>query len=93
MTSGGSTEPLAIAALVTGLISLPSAFCCSFLSIPLSLAAVVLGFVSLGKARQRNDSTGRLFAIGGIATGGIGIVLLIIFVALGVAGALIDKVR
>jgi hypothetical protein len=84
-------EPLAIGSLIVGLISVPGSFCCSFAILPVSLAAIVTGIMAFGKARQRNDQLGKLFAISGIGTGAVGIVLLIVFLALGMAGAVLGR--
>jgi uncharacterized protein DUF4190 len=88
MSGQVSTEPLAIGSFIVGLISVPGSFCCSFAILPVSLAAVVTGIMAFGKARQRNDQLGKLLAIAGIGTGAVGILLLIVFLALGMAGAL-----
>jgi hypothetical protein len=90
--SGTPTDPLAIASLAMGLISAPSSFCCSFFSIPLALAAAVTGLMAIGKARQRgDDGNSKVFAMIGIVASGVSLLLLVVFLALGVAGAILGK--
>ncbi len=87
-----TTHPLAIAALVCGIISLPTACCCSFLSMPVGLAAVVLGILAMNKVKQEPHLyTGAPLAIGGLVTGGLGLLLAILMLALGMSSYLMDK--
>jgi len=64
----GATNGMAIASMVTGIVSL-LLFCCTFLSVPAGIVAVVLGLVSLNQVNQRGQE-GKGMAIAGIATGG-----------------------
>src|SRR5262245_66376248 len=41
--TGPKTDTLAPGALITGILSLPASFCCSFFGLPLSLAALRQG--------------------------------------------------
>ena len=87
---GMQSEPMAIVSLVVGIISMPASFCCSFFGIPLSITAIILGAVSIGKINQEPHRwEGKGLAMAGIATGAVGIVLLVIFFFLGMAGALL----
>jgi hypothetical protein len=89
---GMQTDPMAIISLVTGIVSMPTMFCCSFFGIPISLTAIVLGLVSISKINQQpNRFEGKGMAIGGIATGAVGLLLFGLFFALGLAGALLRR--
>jgi hypothetical protein len=68
---------MAIASLVLGILSIPSC-CCVFAGTPMSIAAVVLGIVAMQKIKAQPQMwTGQGLAIGGIVTGGIGILLFL----------------
>lgn len=87
-------DPLAIGSLVSGVLSMPVGLCCTFFGIPLSLVAILLGVVAIiniGKAPETKSGKGLAFA--GIATGSIGVILLIIGIFFGVASALMSKLR
>jgi hypothetical protein len=86
------TEQMATVSLVTGITSLPTMLCCSFFGLPLSIAAVVTGIVAISNIDKRPDElTGKGLAYGGIATGAVGIMLLILLFAVGIGGALIEQ--
>jgi hypothetical protein len=59
-------------ALIFGILSLPLAFCCSFLGVPLGVAAVVLGVLGIRKAAA-GLATNRGMALAGLIWGGIGV--------------------
>jgi hypothetical protein len=85
-------DPLAIGSLVCGIISMPVGLCCTFFGIPLSLVAIVLGGVAISNiSKAPEQKTGKGLAIGGIATGAVGIILLIIGIIFGVASAVMSK--
>lgn len=89
---GPRTETLAIISLVVGILSVPMSFCCSFFGIPLSITAVIMGVIAIGninKDPQQLDGKG--LAIGGIATGAFGLVMLVLLLVFGMAGALLGK--
>jgi hypothetical protein len=92
---GGGTPPtevLALVSLVTGIASIPATFCCTFFSSPVSLVAIVTGVLALMKISKSSEQLkGKELAIGGIVTGALGILVMILFIALGVAGALLGK--
>jgi hypothetical protein len=74
---GPQVNPLAIASMVLGILSIP-ACCCAFVGTPLSVAAVVLGIVSMQKIKSQPQAwTGTGMAIAGIATGSVGVLLWI----------------
>jgi hypothetical protein len=85
------TDSTAIVALTCGILSLPGMMCCSLFALPLSIAAVVTGFVALSNIDKRPDElTGRGLAWGGIATGAVGMLLLVVLLAVGLGGAIIE---
>jgi hypothetical protein len=74
---GPQVNPLAIASMVLGILSIP-ACCCAFVGTPLSIAAVVLGIVSMQKIKAQPQAwKGTGMAIAGIVTGSLGVVLWI----------------
>lgn len=79
---GGQNQTLAIVSLVLGILSL---FCCGWF-VP-GIVAAVLGFIAKGKAESNPaEYGGRGFALGGIITGGVSILLGIIVVILYMMG-------
>lgn len=85
-------EPLAIAALVTGILSIVFSAVCGLFSLPLSIAAVVLGFLARGKiAKSGGTLTGSGMALAGIITGVVGLLIfgaaIVIGILLAVASA------
>lgn len=76
---GGSSNGLAIGALVCGITGITTFWMCGLGAIP-GVTAVILGAVALTTARRRDDRSGRGPAIGGVVTGAIAIVASIGFV-------------
>ena len=74
-----------------GSSSLPSFLCCSLFGTPLSLAAIIAGIIALGNIGKKPELEGKGMAIAGIVTGAVSILLLIVALAFGVAGALLNK--
>lgn len=66
----------AIASMVCGIMSLLC--CCTFLGLVLGIAAIVLAIITL-----KNKYDGKGMAIAGIVTGGIGIFIWLLFMAIG----------
>jgi hypothetical protein len=67
-------NPLALASLICGILSLPSCFCC-FAS-PLAFAAIITGIIGLQQVRGAPQRwTGSSLAIAGIACGGLALAL------------------
>ncbi len=73
------TNGLAIASMVLGLISLPVMLGCAF-GILTAIPAVICGHLSLTQMKQNVFQTGRGFAITGIVTGYLTILVTAIFV-------------
>jgi hypothetical protein len=86
---GRQTDTLAIVSLVTGILSLPGAFCCMLVGIPLSLTAVVTGIISIVGMGNKPELEGKGLAIGGIACGAVGVVLLVVALVIGIGGGLL----
>ena len=89
---GPTSNGLAIAALVCGILSILSTCCCALLSLPLALAACVMGGIAMSKVKA-NPAVygGRGMALGGLICGIVGILMSIAFLALGMGQALIDQ--
>jgi hypothetical protein len=86
-------EPLGIASLACGLISMP-ACCCGFFNAPLALAAVVLGIISIGKVNKNPEAyKGKTFAFIGIGAAIAGIVLMVVGLTLNVAATLLQNLQ
>ncbi|HCT77898.1 MAG TPA: DUF4190 domain-containing protein [Micromonosporaceae bacterium] len=72
---------LAIGSMVTGIVSILLACCCSPLGIIGGGTAVVLGVIGMNQIKERGQ-TNRGMAIAGIATGGVAVLLgIILFIA------------
>lgn len=68
---------MAIAALVLGIISIPGIYLLGVLDIAAIILAIVFGVLALRRVK-RGTCTRKGFAIAGIATGGVGAILLIV---------------
>ncbi|MGI5167322.1 DUF4190 domain-containing protein [Spirillospora sp. CA-253888] len=77
--ASGSTNTMAIASLVCGIVGL-------FLCGPVSLAAIVLGHMSLGRIKRSGEG-GRGLAMGGLILGYIALVIWVILLIAILAGA------
>lgn len=79
--SSTGTNGMAIAALVTGVIAVfLGFFCVGFVP---GIAAVILGIVALNQIKTTQQS-GKGMAIAGIATGGVGVAIVVIFFTIGI---------
>ena len=75
---GGTTSGLAIASMITGILS-PLACCCQPVSGPLAICALTLGLIAMSKIKASNGTLrGGGMAIAGIVLGGVGILLTLI---------------
>lgn len=72
-----SPSGLAIAALVTGILSVLTSCICGLLSVPLSLAAIITGILGLNQCNREPHRTGKGMAIAGLVCGIVGIVLMV----------------
>lgn len=75
------TNGLAIAALIVGILSIPLAFLCGIGGL-FGIAAIVLGFLGMKKANDDLGGGGKGLAVGGIVTGGLGLLAVIAWVVL-----------
>jgi hypothetical protein len=88
----GSSNGLAIGALVTGILALPTTCCCSIASLPLGIAACVMGGIALSKIKAAPQIYGgKGMALAGAICGAISILVGIAFLALGMGQALVDQ--
>jgi hypothetical protein len=84
MMMGGQPRfsPLAIIAMITGILSIPTCFCSCFapgLNSPLAIAGLVCGILAMNKIRAAPQMwRGTGMAITGIVTGGLGILLVLL---------------
>ena len=76
MQNQPAKNTLGIVSMIMGIISIVLGCCCYSLSICLSLAAIICGIVSLKKKEATKG-----FAIAGIITGAVGMIVCIMFVA------------
>ena len=81
--AGSGSNPMAIVALVLGILSILTA-CFWFVAGPLGIAAIVLGFLGRGKAKRGEARQGGL-AMAGIVTGAIGLILTIVLTVAGIS--------
>ena len=78
-------EPMATASLICGVVGLGMLCCCGMFTLLLSPAAIILGLVSLGRIRGNpQEYTGAGLAWAGIATGGLGLALILAYLAFAV---------
>jgi hypothetical protein len=84
MPGGGGQRfsPLAIISMICGIMSVPTCFCSCFapgLNSPLAIAAIVCGIIALNKIKAEPQIwKGGGMAIAGIATGGVGFILVFV---------------
>jgi hypothetical protein len=82
VSSTGNNQ-LAVWSLVCGCVGL---VCCQ----PASIAGLVMGIVALGQLKSNPQQEGRGMAIAGIVLGCLGLVTLVLMIALGTFGAILD---
>jgi phage FluMu protein Com len=87
LAQAGASNGLAIASLITGILSIPLN-CVYCGGVPLAIAAIVTGAISLSQCK-RGEATGKGMATAGIVSAVSGLVLmLVIVVVLVIVGAL-----
>ncbi|MFZ5480360.1 MAG: DUF4190 domain-containing protein [Myxococcota bacterium] len=84
-----TTNPLAIAALVCGLISLPCV--CGCYGLPFNLIGVILGGIAMFQSSGDPTQGGKGLAIGGIAASVLSFLLGFSMFALGLAGTILGE--
>jgi hypothetical protein len=90
-SSGSTSNTLAIAALVVGILSLVGIFCFGIVGFVLGLVAIVLGVLGLKKANATPGQPQKGLAIGGIVTGALGLLIgLVVFAAFFLLGESVD---
>ena len=89
--SQSQQPPLAIAALVLGILSIPSCICYGCPSLICGILAVIFGAVVLSQvSKGQAPPNAKGLAIAGICTGGVGIVFSGMFWVLGFLGIAMD---
>lgn len=68
---------IAVAALVLGIISIPGIYLLGILDIAFIVLSILLGILALRQVK-RGTCTKKGYAIGGIVTGGVGAILLVV---------------
>lgn len=87
------TEPVGVAATVTGVVGIATSACCSFIGIPFAIAAIVLGIISLVRIRNSPSRyTGKVWAWIGIAIGLGGILVLFLTLLFGFGPAIFEEI-
>ena len=88
----GTSNGLAIAAMICGIGAIPTTCCCSLLSLPLAIAACVLGGIALSKVKAQPQAYGgKGMALAGLICGVVGILMSIAFLALGFGQMMVDQ--
>jgi hypothetical protein len=85
------TNGLAVASLVSGIVSLPGLICCcgpTMLSAPLG---IIFGIIALVQLKSRPQQTGRWMAWTGIALSIAAILLFVVLISLGVISEQLEK--
>lgn len=72
---GSQKNPLALASMICGIVSLPMLGCCGVFALPMALIGIVTGGLSLANIKKDPSLDGRTQAIVGIATGALNILL------------------
>ena len=70
-----------ILSLVFGCLSLPLTFCCGCFSLPLGVTAIILGIIGIMQVKA-GTHTGAGLAYGGVATGGVSLVIFVVLLVL-----------
>jgi hypothetical protein len=87
-----SSNGLALGALITGVLAIPTTCCCSFASLPLAIAACVMGGLALSKVKtQPQIYGGKGMALAGLICGIIALLMAIASLAFGMSQVLIDE--
>lgn len=74
-TAAYQDQNLAIVALVLGIASIVLSLCC-YAGLPIGIPALIVGYMAMKKADQDPQKYGgRGFAVGGMITGGIGLLI------------------
>jgi len=77
-TPSNTQEPAAVAALITGIITLLLSLFCGLLAIPTGIAAIVFGIQ--GRRRSIANGQGSGLAVAGVTLGAIGILVSVAYV-------------
>ena len=78
------SQNMAVISLVTGISSIPLAFCCGCFGIPIIATSLICGGIALSQI-GRGEATGKGVAIGGMICGGVAALICIGMFALNLA--------
>lgn len=83
-------SPLALIALIVGIISLPSSICCWLMGLPVSLLGITLGAVSLVQFKNAppGELKGKELAIIGLIASCLSLVMFLALIIFGIGGQL-----
>lgn len=90
-TVSGGTNGVAVASLVSGIVSLPGVACCCFPTLVTAPLGIVLGIIALAQIRGRPEQSGRGMAWTGIALCIAALALCVLMMFLGVFAEQIEK--
>ena len=85
------TNGMAVASLVSGIVSFPGLVCCCGPTLVSAPLGIVFGIIALVQLKSRPQQTGQAMAWGGIALSGASLVLLVVLMFLGVFAEQIEK--
>jgi hypothetical protein len=85
MADPAKQNGMAIGSMITGIVSIVAACCCPILGLLAGIAGGVLGFLARKQIAERGGQ-GNGMALAGLITGGVGVLLAIVNLALAVSG-------
>ena len=78
-----TTENLAVASLVTGILAVPMGLCCGVFGLAATITALITGFMARKNIKQSNGwKTGDGMALAGIVLGVIGVAMFVLYLVL-----------
>lgn len=86
------TDPVAIAALIVGILTIVPGCCCLYFNTPIAIVAAVLGSIAIARIRADETLKGREFAIAAIVLSVIGVVGWVVLAVAGVSLRVLEGV-
>jgi hypothetical protein len=90
-TISNGSNGMAVASMVSGIVSLPGLACCCFPTLVTAPLGIVLGIIALAQLKGRPQQSGRGMAWTGIALSIVALLLMILMMFLGVFAEQIEK--